>query len=124
MGTIISGTGTDILVGGNNSNLFMFDGAGDRVITGGEDADGSDIDVIDLSGINARVIECAPKSGLIEFLYGAGNVINIAFYSQIEQEICFTLHALNMIPPGPKLARSLRVGDKVVTRNNGAKKLV
>ena len=123
MGTIIGGTGTDMLVGGNNSNLFMFDGAGDRVITGGEDADGSDIDVIDLSGINARVIEGAPKSGLIEFLDGAGNVINIAFYSQIEQEICFTPLALNMIPTGPKLARSLRVGDKVVTRNNGTKKL-
>ena len=56
-------------------------------------------------------------------LGGAGNVINTAFYSQIEQEICFTPHALNMIPTGPKLARSLRVGDKVVTRNNGAKKL-
>ena len=123
MGTIIGGTGTDMLVGGNNSDLFMFDGAGDRVITGGEDADGSDIDVIDLSGINARVIEGAPKSGLIEFLNGAGNVINIAFYSQIEQEIYFTPLAMNMIPTGPKLASSLRVGDKVVTRNNGTKKL-
>ena len=70
MGTIIGGTGTDMLVGGNNSNLFMFDGAGDRVITGGEDADGSDIDVIDLSGINARDIEGARKSGLIECLHG------------------------------------------------------
>ena len=101
----------------------MFDGAGDRVITGGEDADGSDIDVSDLSGIYARVIEGAPKSGMIEFLDGAGNVNNTAFYSQIEQEICFTPHALNMIPTGPKIARSLRVGDKIVTRNNGAKKL-
>ncbi len=124
MDTIIGGTGTDTLDGGNNSDLFMFDGAGDHVIVGGEDADGSDIDVIDLSGIDARVIQSGPESGLIEFLDAGGAVINTAFYSQIEQVICFTPHALMMTPLGQVRADQLRVGDKLVTRDSGAQELV
>ncbi len=50
-------------------------------------------------------------------------MINTAFYSEIEQVICFTLQALIMTPLGPKPAGALRSGDKVVTRDNGAKKL-
>ena len=124
MDTIVGGTGTDTLNGGNNSDLFTFDGPGDHVIRGGEDADGSDIDVIDLSGINARVIQAGPESGLIEFLDAGGAVINTAFYSEIEQIICFTPHAGIMTPQGQKRADALRVGDKVVTRDSGAKELV
>ncbi|MGB7318929.1 MAG: Hint domain-containing protein [Planktotalea sp.] len=123
MDTIVGGTGTDTLDGGNNSDLFIFDGAGDHVIIGGEDADGSDIDVIDLSGINARVIQSGPESGIIEYLDASGAVINTATYSQIEQVICFTPHALIMTPLGPRRTDELRVGDKVVTRDNGAQEL-
>ncbi|MGB7317935.1 MAG: hypothetical protein WBC85_08225, partial [Planktotalea sp.] len=36
----------------------------------------SDIDVIDLSGINARVIQSGPESGIIEYLDASGAVIN------------------------------------------------
>lgn len=121
--TIVGGTGIDTLDGGNNSDLFTFDGPGDHVIVGGEDADGSDIDVIDLSGINARVIQAGPENGLIEFLDAGGAVINTAYYSEIEQVICFTPDASIMTPRGPMRADALRVGDKVVTRDNGAKEL-
>lgn len=123
MDTIVGGTGTDTLDGGNNSDLFTFDGPGDHVIIGGEDADGSDIDVIDLSGINARVIESGPESGLIEFLDASGVVTHTASYSQIEQVICFTPDAQIMTPRGPVAAADLKVGDKVVTRDNGARPL-
>ncbi len=121
--TIIGGTGTDTLDGGNNSDLFMFDGAGDHVIVGGEDADGSDIDVIDLRGINARVIQGGPENGLIEFLDASGAVINTATYSQIEQVICFTPQSLIMTSTGPKRADALQSGEKIVTRDNGMQEL-
>lgn len=123
MDTIVGGTGNDTLDGGNNSDLFTFDGAGDHVIIGGEDADGSDIDVIDLSGINARVTQSGPESGIIEYLDAGGAVINTATYSQIEQVICFTPQALIMTSKGPSRADVLRVGDKIVTRDNGTQEL-
>lgn len=123
MDSLVAGTGTDTLSGGNNSDLFTFDGAGDHIIVGGEDADGTDIDVIDLSGIDARVTQTGAESGTIEFLDSSGAVINTATYSEIEQVICFTPQTLIMTPKGPKPAGSLRVGDSVVTRDNGAQPL-
>ncbi|MGH1578029.1 Hint domain-containing protein [Planktotalea sp.] len=123
MDAIVGGTGNDTLSGGNNSDIFTFDGAGDHVIVGGEDADGSDIDVIDLSGINARVIQGGAENGIIEFLDAGGAVINTATYSQIEQVICFTPEANIMTPRGPRRADSLQIGDKVITRDNGPQEL-
>ena len=42
--------------GGFGSDLFTIHGRGNHTIVGGEDADGFDIDVIDLSGVDANVI--------------------------------------------------------------------
>lgn len=117
--TIVGGPGTDTLSGGNNSDLFTFDGPGDHVIVGGEDADGSDIDVIDLSGIDARVIQSGPESGTIEFLDAGGAVINTATYSEIEQIICFTPGTRIVTETGLRDICDLRVGERVVTRDNG-----
>lgn len=120
---LVGGTGSDTLDGGNNSDVFTFDGAGDHVIVGGEDADGSDIDVIDLRGINARAIPAGAESGLIEFLDASGAVINTATYSQIEQIICFTPGTEICTATGMRAVEDLRPGDFVITRDDGLQEL-
>jgi serralysin len=123
MDSLVGGTGTDTLEGGNNSDTFTFDGPGDHIIVGGEDADGSDIDVLDLTGINARVIQSGPESGLIEFLDAGGAVINTAFYSEIEQIICFTPGTEILTETGLRRVETLRPGDRIITRDDGVQTL-
>lgn len=121
--TIVGGPGNDTLLGGDGSDLFTMDGPGDHVITGGEDADGADIDVIDLSGIRTRVTETGAESGIIEFLDAGGAVINTATYSEIEQVICFTPGAQIVTDRGLIAVEDLRPGHRVVTRDNGLQEL-
>ena len=125
--TITSGTGGDRVRGGEESDLFLFDGAGDHQILGGEDADDSDVDVIDLTGIDRstyRLIRGEPEEGRIEFLDGGGNVIGRTNYAEIEEVIiCFTPGTLIATKRGEKPVQQLKVGDKVFTRDNGPQEL-
>ena len=130
--TLLGGAGEDEFVmgpnndrgeGGADSDLFTFDGSGNHTIIGGEDADGSDIDVIDLTGVNANVIETGFESGIIELLDDNGNVTGRVEYSEIEEVItviCFTPGTRIATQKGEIAVENLAVGDKVVTRDNGA----
>ncbi len=125
--TIISGEGNDRAEGGLNSDLFLFDGQGSHQILGGEDPDDSDIDRIDLTGIDRntyRLIRGAPEEGRIEFLDGAGNVVGSTNYAEIEEVIiCFTPGTMIATKRGEKPVQQLKVGDKVFTRDNGPQEL-
>ncbi len=118
---LIGGSGADVLDGGENSDTFTFEAVADHVVVGGEDANGLDIDVLDLSGTSRRVIRDGPESesGRVEFLDGDGNVINTLTYSEIERVICFTPGTLIATIRGGVTVEALLPGDKVITRDNG-----
>lgn len=129
---LFGGAGEDFIVldsdndraeGGAGSDLFSVEGLGNHTIIGGEDADGLDIDVIDLSGINANVIRTGPESGTIELLDDNGNIARRVQYSEIEQVICFTPGTRIATQKGEVPVERLRAGDKVITRDNGVQDL-
>jgi len=130
---IFAGTNTDTVFGGTGSDFISIDGVGNHVIEGGEDADGNDVDVLDISeGLGtgftrANVVEDPNDSeaGTIELFNERDEIIGRINYSEIENiVICFT--------PGTKIAtlrgevavETLRPGDKVITRDNGIQELV
>ncbi|MEX0311006.1 MAG: Hint domain-containing protein [Tateyamaria sp.] len=133
--TLLGGAGEDLITlgpdndqaeGGTGSDRFIFDGLGNHNIVGGEDADGSDIDVLDLTGVRANVLPDGPnsESGTVELLDDNGNVARRVTYSEIEQIIiCFTPGARIATPRGEVAVERLRAGDKVFTRDNGAQTL-
>lgn len=120
---LILGADNDFAEGGDGSDRFIVDGPGNHTIVGGEDADGRDIDVIDLSGVNANVIRTGAESGTIELLDDNGNVTHRIQYSEIEQIICFTPGTRIATQTGEVAIEKLKVGDKVFTRDNGAQAL-
>ncbi len=117
---IVSGAGNDFADGGQASDRFTFDAAGNHTIVGGEDADGSDIDILDLSGQRTNIIQTGPESGRVEFLDENGNITGRMDYSEIEQVIiCFTPGTRIATQRGEVAVESLLAGDKVFTRDNG-----
>ncbi|WP_339767072.1 Hint domain-containing protein [uncultured Pseudosulfitobacter sp.] len=142
--TLIGGTGDDTMTGGDGQDLFVmgkdhdtanggfgsdrftFDGINGGTIVGGEDADGSDIDVIDLTGVRAKVYSDGPgtESGHIEFFDEHGNISGRTNYSEIEQIImCFTPGTMIATDKGEVAVESLKPGMRVFTRDNGLQKL-
>lgn len=130
---LIAGPDNDRLFGGNNSDLFTIGGAGNHVIVGGEDADGSDIDVLDLTAglgtayADFNVIEDPndPEAGRVELLDANGNIFRRIDYSEIENVvICFTPGTKIATPKGEIAVEALQPGDKVFTRDNGIQEIV
>ncbi len=121
--TIIAGPGDDTILGGEQSDLIPVRAGGNHVITGGEDADGSDQDVLDLSGVDKNVIRTGLESGRVEFLDAAGNVTSTAEFSEIERVICFTPGTAVATPRGLRPVEDLRPGDTVITRDKGIREL-
>mgnify|MGYP001799917072 CR=1 FL=1 len=118
------GPDNDLAEGGNNSDRFTFDGLGNHTIIGGEDADGLDIDILDLTGVRANLIQSGPESGTVELLDSNGNVARRVTYSEIEQIIiCFTPGTRIATQKGAVAVEKLQVGDKVITRDNGTQAL-
>ncbi|WP_299041451.1 Hint domain-containing protein [uncultured Tateyamaria sp.] len=133
--TLLGGAGEDLITlgpdndqaqGGTGSDRFIFDGLGNHNIIGGEDADGLDIDVLDLTGVRANVIPDGPnsESGTVELLDDNGNVARRVTYEEIEQIIiCFTPGTRIATPKGEIAVEQLQAEDKVFTRDNGAQTL-
>lgn len=142
--TLIGGAGDDTMTGGDGQDLFVmgkdhdtanggfgsdrftFDGINGGTIVGGEDADGLDIDVIDLTGVRAKVYSDGPgtESGRIDFYDEHGNVSGTTHYSEIEQIImCFTPGTMIATDKGEVAVETLKPGMRVFTRDNGLQKL-
>jgi Ca2+-binding RTX toxin-like protein len=130
--SLIGGLGSDVLRGGAGADLIqgggdrdtIYGGIGDTVV-GGETGD--DFDTLDLSGLGPYVITYTSTdpnnlAGTITFYdVPGGTVVGTMQFSEFENIIpCFTAGTTITTPSGPMLVEDLRVGDLVLTRDNGA----
>ncbi|MCW8841843.1 MAG: Hint domain-containing protein, partial [Rhodobacteraceae bacterium] len=123
--TIIGGQGTDTMSGGDGNDTFIVSdgthGDGD-VITGGAGPDDTtDWDVLDLTGSGPRTVNATADAGDSGALAGTVTFDNgdVLTFSGIEEIICFTPGTAILTPSGEVAVENLKVGDKVVTRDNG-----
>ncbi len=122
--TINGGEGADSMFGSADKDRFVIDsrtaGIGDTV-DGGEGGD--DFDTMDLRGSGPYRITYTSEDredGTVDFLDDDGNVTGTLTFSNIENVIpCFTPGTMIATPRGEVPAELLRVGDKVITRDNG-----
>ncbi|MGC1497994.1 MAG: Hint domain-containing protein [Sulfitobacter sp.] len=125
--TLTSGGGNDSATGGQGSDVFNFTSGGNHTIIGGEDADGTDVDVLDLTGLDRSlytVTPGAPEAGTIQFFNADGNLVSTTTYSEIEEIIiCFTPGTRIATKRGEVPVQQLKVDDQVVTRDNGVQPL-
>ncbi|MDG4648408.1 Hint domain-containing protein [Roseibacterium sp. SDUM158017] len=140
---LIGGQGADTLTGGFGNDTFeagtftdpifgdeYVEGIGDSV-TGGEDPDDGDIDVLDLSGSGPLKIIYddaidpggeTGESGKVIFYKDAAKTeaVGELVFKEIENVIpCFTPGALIATPNGKVPVETLREGDRILTRDNG-----
>ncbi|WP_246003717.1 Hint domain-containing protein [Histidinibacterium lentulum] len=125
--TFIDGAGSDTYFGGFGNDTF-FGGTGGDLVIGGEDPDDEDIDVLDLTGSGVVSIdrkidvgdgEDDPESGLVTFEDGTTMI-----FREIETVIpCFTPGTTIATPRGEVLVEELKVGDRIVTRDNGLQEI-
>ncbi|UWQ06186.1 Hint domain-containing protein [Aliiroseovarius crassostreae] len=121
----------DVAEGGAHSDIFnldltaALDGSGPTItVDGGEDADDSDIDTLDLKGL---------VNDWSDVVFDPGNAENgtatltdgtVVTFSNIENLIiCFTRGTRIETPYGPRPVQDLRPGDLVLTRDNGVQPL-
>ena len=118
---LTGGAGADTLYGGQNSDVF-YGGNGGDVVKGGEDADNSDVDVLDLTGSNVDFITYVdgdPEAGTVTFLDGSTMT-----FSEIENVIpCFTPGTTIATAKGERLVEELVEGDRIITRDNGIQEI-
>lgn len=132
----VTGDSGDLLVGNLGSDRFVGIGEGDTIL-GGEDPDGSDNDVLDLTGAaeavnpgGSLVVEpdaTDPEAGVIRFFDAGGIETGTAEFAEIEEiildPICFTPGTLIATPQGERPVEELQPGDRVITRDNGIQQL-
>ena len=138
--TIDGGSGNDTITGGEDADS-IFGGAGEDSIIGatsGDTIDGGegpvDFDVLDLRGAGelenaggrVTVDYDAPGSegGVVNFLDAADVVTGTARFDNIENIIpCFTPGTMIATPTGERAVEDLKVGDRVITRDNGIQEI-
>ncbi|MFN3938194.1 MAG: Hint domain-containing protein [Gemmobacter sp.] len=131
--TLSGGDGNDTISGGGGSNL-MFGGADRDVfldvspgdfIDGGEEGD--DFDTLDLRGagpLRVTFDEDNPENGIVTFLDAERNPVGTARFVNIENVVpCFTPGTRIATPRGEVAVEDLRLGDKVITRDNGIQEI-
>lgn len=126
--TIFGGQGENSLYGGADRDLFVVDdpeGGPGTFIDGGEEGD--DYDTLDLRGSGPLTITFAddnPENGVVDFFDDEGNPTGQLTFVNIENVIpCFTPGTLIATPKGEVPAETLRVGDKIITRDNGIQEI-
>lgn len=135
--TLYGGAGNDLLDGGEGANRLF--GGDDRdtfvnigpddFIDGGEGGD--DFDTLDLRGSVApggslRVSFSAenPENGTVTFRDADGAVTGTATFINIENVVpCFTPGTAIATARGERLVQDLRVGDRIITRDNGIQEI-
>ncbi|SIS80731.1 Hint domain-containing protein [Phaeovulum vinaykumarii] len=126
--TIIGGQGADTMSGGDDRDTFLVSASGDGigdVVDGNEGGD--DFDTLDLTGSGPlRVVfsPSNPEDGTVYFYDASGAQTGSMDFTNIEKVIpCFTPGTLVATPRGEVLAEDLKVGDKVITRDNGIQEI-
>jgi Ca2+-binding RTX toxin-like protein len=121
----------DLAFGGFDQDTITGVGIGDTIFGGGNGGS-SDQDTLVLRGPNVRVVDLVTDSdgngfdGTVEFLAADGSVSGTATFTNIENIeaiVCFTPGTLIATPKGEIPVEQLRVGDKVVTRDNGLQEI-
>ncbi|MEM9972692.1 MAG: Hint domain-containing protein [Pseudomonadota bacterium] len=120
---ITGGSGSDTLRGGDGSDEFVIaDVEGGDTIFGGEDPDGSDVDVIRIETpyrVDYTGGDPASESGTISFLDDDGSVVSTSAFSEIESVVCFAQGTRIATPGGQRPVEGLRAGDAVMTLDHG-----
>ncbi|PHO05091.1 type I secretion protein [Rhodobacteraceae bacterium 4F10] len=122
----------DVASGGDDEDTFI-NVSTNATVVGGEG--GVDFDTLDLTGSGdpdgSYTITYDPtdptfdpvagtgESGTVEYFDAGGASIGTLTFSEIENVICFTPDTAILTPVGEVPVQNLRVGDKVVTRDNG-----
>jgi Ca2+-binding RTX toxin-like protein len=130
--TLVGGQGDDRLSGGNDRDTFTYQtGNGSDFVHGG--SGGDDFDRLDLSTLplgSFRIVNTTTDSdgngldGTVELLDADGNVTDTIEFRNIEEIVpCFTPGTLIATPRGEKLVEELKVGDRVITRDNGIQEI-
>jgi len=146
--TLNGGAGIDDIQGGSDRDVIFVDsaahGTGD-VVDGGSggfvdvadpaDAPNQDYDILNLSGVGQRDVDWRLTNvttdsngngidGTVEFLDGSGAVTGTMDFFEIEEVVpCFTPGTLIATPRGERLVEDLKVGDRVITRDNGIQEI-
>ena len=117
--TIIGGQGNDDLSGGDDRDTFLGGNGGDTVDGG---SGGDDFDTLNLTGSDVDFITYTSadrEDGIVTFDNGSTMT-----FEEIENVIpCFTAGAQVATPQGARSVEELRVGDKVITRDNGIQEI-
>lgn len=126
--TFHGGAGADRMYGEDDEDNFIGGTAGDFVDGGeGFQAGHADYDTLDLSGAGPLRIVYDPdnaENGIVEFRDAQGNVTGTMEFRNIENVIpCFTPGTLIATPKGERAVETLKVGDKVITRDNGIQEI-
>ncbi len=130
--TLVGGQGDDRLSGGNDRDTFSYEaGDGSDFVHGG--SGGDDFDRLDLSTLplgSFRLVGVTTDSdgngfdGTVELLDADGNVTDTIEFRNIEEIVpCFTPGTLIATPRGEKPVEELKVGDRVITRDNGIQEI-
>ncbi len=133
--TIIAGQGADTVSGGDGRDTIII--ANDpaflpfgTIVDGGEGpvpGGTEDFDTLDLRAWGKLLTNIVydpnnGENGIVEFLDANGDVIGTMNFSNIEDVIpCFTAGTLITTPAGLVPVETLRPGDLVLTRDNGAR---
>ncbi|MEJ1996753.1 MAG: Hint domain-containing protein [Maritimibacter sp.] len=116
--------GADTMSGGDDRDTFVDLGVGD-VIDGG--AGGDDWDTLELTGstepggkLHVTYTSADHEDGYVTYWDADGNETGTLQFEEIENVVpCFTPGTMIATPYGEKPVETLKVGDRVITRDNG-----
>jgi Ca2+-binding RTX toxin-like protein len=144
--TLDGGEGDDALTGGSGDDLFL-GGAGSDTMTGGNDRDifravnpgdivdgsegGDDFDSLELEGSAPEggrlTITYDPdnaENGVVDYFNADGSDAGQLIFTNIERVVpCFTPGTLIATPKGERKVEDLKVGDRIITRDNGMQEI-
>ncbi|MEZ5715160.1 MAG: Hint domain-containing protein [Paracoccaceae bacterium] len=137
--TIIGGEGVDTIYAEEGRDTIIGSNVGDYVHggsspTGINPADGLpyDYDTLDLSGsapagghIEIEYTTADHEDGIVHYFDDTGAEIGTSEFHDIENVIvpCFTPGTAIATPKGERLVEELKVGDKIITRDNGIQEI-
>lgn len=137
--TITGGADRDVMFGGDDRDTFLGGTDGDLVDGGEGTTSGNvldDFDTLDLTGAGEAnnpggraVVEydTNPENGTVLFLDKDGNETGSLQFRNIENVIedviCFTPGTMIATPKGERRVETLKVGDRVITRDNGIQEI-